>query len=323
MRKIEIKVRSASVFDTRVDKKNKKIDPKKFINTLGNKDEKVKSPNDMKNLVHFNHISNMLHVLLGVRPVSSRHNNFNFRTRSPYIDNIAKNSLFRFDNSVTYKTIDGTEELITTMIQGKNLYKDSNRRVSILASNGECSNSYLTWSYLWRKSIVSTQYKKALTVLNEFAQSINKSSKEFTVVDLLVKMRDYPKWIKRMNDISAISPITNFLSQNASNNHLTDIASSNYAGLANLIEPREIVRFDATILVFMKDVDAQSIINGKQIATFLDQGYASVIGTPHSIFDLDFIDGCDIQNYRLNCLENGFIDVGKLPFTQRNSLSII
>ena len=61
MRKIEIKVRSASVIDT--SGKNNE--------TLGNDGAKVSSPNDMKNLVHFNHVSNMLHVLMGLRPVSS------------------------------------------------------------------------------------------------------------------------------------------------------------------------------------------------------------------------------------------------------------
>lgn len=314
MRKIEIKVRSASVIDT--SGKNNE--------TLGNDGAKVSSPNDMKNLVHFNHVSNMLHVLMGVRPVSSSHNNFNFRARSPYIDNITKSSLFRFDNSVAYKTNDGTEKLITTMIQGKKPYRDSNRKVSIFASNGECSKSYLTWSYVWRKSIISTQYKNALTVLNEFAQNINKNPKDFTIIDLLVKMRDYPNWIKRMNDIDNISPIVNFLNQSdKSNSGLTNIKSPSYAGLSNLIEPRKIVRFDATIIVFMEDVDAQTLINGKQVATFLDQGYASVIGNPHSIADLDFFDCFEIQNYRLNCLENGFLDVEKFPLTQRNSLKLI
>lgn len=314
MRKIEIKVRSASVIDT----------SGKNDNTLGNDGAKVSSPNDMVNLVHFNHISNMLHVLMGARPVSSCHNVCNFRTRSPYIDNIAKSSLFRFDNSVTYKTNDGTENLITTMIQGEKAYKNTKRQISIFASNGECSKSYLTWSYVWRKSIISTQYKNALTVLNEFVQSLNKNPKDFTLIDLLVKMRDYPNWIKRMNDIKDISPIVNFLNQSDKDNSgLTEIKSPSYAGLANLIEPRKIVRFDATIIAFMDDVDAQNLIKGKQVATFLDQGYASVIGNPHSITDLDFFDRFEVQNYRLNCLENGFLDVEKFPLTQRNSLKTI
>lgn len=313
MRKIEIKVRSASVIDTSGKNDN---------TTLGNDGTKVSSPNDMVNLVHFNHISNMLHVLMGARPVSSCHNVFNFRTRSPYIDNIAKSSLFRFDNSVTYKANDGSEKLITTMMQGKKPYRDSNRKISIFASNGECSKSYLTWSYVWRKSIISTQYKNALTVLNEFAQSLNKNSKDFTLIDLLVKMRDYPNWIKRMNGINKISPIANFLNQ-TDNSGLTQIKSPSYAGLANLVEPRRIVRFDATIIVFMEEADAENLINGKQIATFLDQGYASVIGNPHSITDLDFFDRFELQNYRLNCLENGFLDVEKFPLTQRNSLKTI
>lgn len=312
MRKVVLKVNSASVVDTSRLKSD---------GTLGRDGKKISSPNDMDNLVHFNHVSNMLHVLLGARPVSSCNNGYKFRERSPYIDEIAKTALFRYDNAVRYKAKNGQEKLITTMIQGKKPYRDSNRKISLYANNGERSDSYLTWDYVRRRSIASGQYLTALMVLDNFAESIGGHAKDYALIDLLVKMRDYPEWLKKLNAIGNISPITNFVNQSEkSNSGLTDVKAPNYGGLSNMVDPTNVVRFDATIIVFMNDEDAENLINGKQSATFLDMGCVSVEGTPHSVYDLDFVDEDTIDEIRDEYIDLGFLDVKKFPCTNRKTL---
>lgn len=308
MRKIILKVRSATVIDTR---------HKKYATTLGRDCNKIQSSNDMEHLVHKNHISNMLHVLLGARPVSARKNPFTFRERSAYIDNIADNALFRFDSPVTY-TANGGERLLTTTIQGRKAFKDSNRKVVLYSSNFERSDSYLTWDKLEERSVLSLQYEDALNVLKDFATSIGCQTKDYTLMDFLIKMRDYPEWVEKLNNIKDISPILNFLNQSEkSNNGLTNVKSPNYAGLANTIYPVQGVRFDATIIIFMTDEDAMNLLNGKRNATFLDMGCVSLKGNPSSLYDLEYIDENTIEEYKQNYVSHGFMNVKKFPLTEK------
>ena len=78
MRRVTIKLRSAKVVNT-----NCKVDTK----TVGRYST---SPtdiiNDMDNLIHFNHISNMFHVMMGSRPVSSRYDAFSAMTVTSWIE---------------------------------------------------------------------------------------------------------------------------------------------------------------------------------------------------------------------------------------------
>lgn len=308
MRKVILKVRSATVIDTRRPK---------YATTLGKDSSKILSPNDMVNLVHKNHISNMLHVLLGARPVSTSKSSFKFRERSPYIDGIAENALFRFDNPVTYKTKKG-EQLITTTIQGRKAFKDSNRKVALFSSNGELSESFLTWEYIKRRAILSHQYVEALHILNEFAASINCRTEDFTLMDFLIKMRDYPEWVEKMNTVKDISPILNFLNCNGkSNNGLTNVKSPNYAGLSNTIYPVQAVRFDATIILFMKDEDAINLLNGKRTAMLLDMGCVSIEGNPHSLYDLQYVDEATMEEIKEDYVSDGFLRVKIFPLTTK------
>lgn len=308
MRKVVLKVRSATVIDTRRPK---------YATTLGRDCSKTQSPNDMEHLVHKNHISNMLHVLLGARPVSARKNPFTFRERSAYIDKIADNALFRFDNPVTYKT-KGGERLLTTTIQGRKAFKDSNRKVVLYSTIGEKSESYLTWDKLEERSVLSPQYGDALDILKDFAAAINCQVKDYTLMDFLIKMREYPEWVGKMNAIKDISPILNFLNRNGkSNNGITNVKSPNYAGLSNTIYPVQAVRFDATIILFMKDEDAINLLNGKRNATFLDMGCVSLKGNPSSLYDLEYIDENTIEEYKQNYVSHGFMNVKEFPLTEK------
>ena len=113
MRRVTIKLRSAKVVNT-----NCKVDTK-TVGRYGIKPTDI--TNDMDNLIHFNHISNMLHVMMGSRPVSSRYDTK--RKRSQYLDEIVRKGLIHYDNStsVVYTTKNG--EYVTIM----NLLKVTSR----------------------------------------------------------------------------------------------------------------------------------------------------------------------------------------------------
>ena len=96
MRRVKINLRSGKVVNTNC---------KGNLKTVGRyNSHPADITNDMDNLIHFNHISNMFHVMMGSRPVSSRYDTH--RKRSTYLDDIVRSGLIHYDNvtSVTYKT---------------------------------------------------------------------------------------------------------------------------------------------------------------------------------------------------------------------------
>ena len=208
MRRVTIKLRSAKVVNT-----NCKVDTK-TVGRYGIKPTDI--TNDMDNLIHFNHISNMLHVMMGSRPVSSRYDTK--RKRSQYLDEIVRKGLIHYDNStsVVYTTKNGEERICynNEFTQGNKPFVDSNRKsISVTASNGEVSESYLTWAKLSERSKESDGCKEVLKILNDFgiANGIENIRKEYSLLDALIKVRDYDEWYNKLLKVNGVGPIISFL----------------------------------------------------------------------------------------------------------------
>lgn len=319
MRKVEIEIHSAKVVNTNC---------KGNLKTVGRDDiSPTDVTNDMENLIHFNHISNMLHVMLGSRPVSSRYGEK--RKRSTYIDDIVSNGLLRYDNivRVPYETKEGKKCVCynNEFTQGKKPFINSNRQnIGVCTGNGEICQSYLTWSKLKEKKLYSENCKNALQILLEFGDflGVNNIQKEYSLTDILIMLRDYPEWKKKLFSIKVgIDPIKHFINKEDSSgfNSLNERFSPNRAALSNMNAVTPKVSIDATIVLFLTDEDATNLLNGKLFATILDGGYAKIKANPKTVRDLPYIDESEINDVIDDYLSENFIKINFLPTTKNEN----
>jgi hypothetical protein len=314
MRKVTIKLRSGKVVNTNY---------KGNLKTVGRYNNRPADiTNDMNNLIHINHISNMFHVMMGSRPVSSRYDTF--RKRSTYLDEIVSGGLIHYDNvtSVTYKIKNGEERIrfCNEFTQGNKPFSNSNRKVNIVASNGEESAQYLTWSKLFEKSIYSKAYNEVIDTLNEFGSflKLDDIKKKYTLLDALIKMRDYPDWCEKLYNIKGVTPIISVLEKKKVDGfNKIDNFAPNKAALLNRHAVTPKVRVDATVILYLTETDAENLLNAKAIATYLDDGYAEIEGNPATVKDLPYINECDIEDDIDILIDNyNYIKINTLPTTK-------
>ena len=317
MKEVTIKIKSAKIVNT--DYKT----GKKKNKTVGFDGSPTVTTNDMENLIHFNHISNMIHVMMGSRPVSSRYQSK--YEKSSRLDDIIKSGLIHYDNvvKINYTTKKGEEKIsyYNEFTQGNKPFYNSNRNgCGITASNGEKTQSFLTWSKIKEKALYSKQYVKALEVLNAFGEFINSKNvqKDYSLVDLLVIIREYEEWVNKLTQIKELSPITNFVFKlEKGGNSLTQIGSNNSpnrAALSNINAVTPKVSIDATIVLFLEDEDAVNLLNAKGISSFLDNGYAEIV----KIEDISHYDEDTFEENIEEMLDNDYILINKLPHTKKH-----
>lgn len=315
-KKIILKVKSARVVYTayRGNLKTVKRDSK----------QPVRLENNLEELIHFNHISNAMHVLLGSRPVSTRYSK-NMK-RAEYIDNLIKTGFIRYDNDFKYEITTKDGEIKTKyyydFTQGKKPFYNSNRKTTkMTAKNGEVINFYLTWDIIFKKSIYSPQYTELYNILNEFGTFLNVKNirKSYSIIDLLILIRDnYPEWSEKICAIKKISIISNFLkgiNKDSSITQINDENSPNKAALCNINAVTPKITVDATIILYLPIKDAENLINGQQFATILDGGLFYLENKPTSIRDLISVSDEEMNDEREHYLNENFIEIKNLPFT--------
>lgn len=322
MRKVILNVSSAKVVNTNFSRAyGSKM---KYRETLGRNGKPMESINDMDNIIHVNHIINALHVMLGARPVSFKYGNH--KQLSSKIIDIAKNGVIRYDNiyngEITFKNGESKTVFYNEFTQGKKAAKDSNRNgLLTTASNGETYNFSFTWSLLEKKAQYSNNYQIVRDIIFDYANklSFKNVEKKYTAVDFLILLRDnYPEFSQKINTIKDIKPILDILNKESGNGSFNAIKSPNLAGLGNINAPTPKVSLNATIILFMEDEDAEKLLNGKRYATILDNGFVSIANTYNnkiinSIRDFDVV--TDIEDYIEDYLDDGFIEIKNLPYT--------
>lgn len=322
MRKVVLTVSSAKVINTNFSRAyGMKL---KYRETLGRNGKPVESINDMDNIIHINHIINALHVMFGARPISFKYGEYN--SLSKKIIDIVENGIMCYNNiyrgEIIFKNNERKEVFYNEFTQGKKAAKDSNRNGLITtASNGEEYNFIFTWSSLKKKLHYSSNYQIIYSILLNFANKIGIKNveKEYTLIDFIILLRDkYPEFINQIKNIKDITPILNILEKESGNGSFNAIKSPNLAGLGNINSPTPKVSVDATIILFMEDEDAERLLNGKRYATILDNGFISLANTYNnkiinSIRDFDVV--IDIEDYIEDYLDDGFIKIKNLPYT--------
>ena len=328
MRTIVFNVSSAKVVNTNLSKKDTKTYNGKEKESIRKDSDWIgESLNDMENIIHINHIINALHVMVGSRPVSFKYGDRN--KLSDRISNIVENGVIQYENifrcEKTFKNGDTKTIFYNEFTQGKKPVKNSNRKVAIKASNGEVFNGYFTWSLLEKKSLHKEQWKECLDTIIEYGKYLGYSDikKEYTLLDLMVKLKtENPEWIKKFALIKDIKEVQNFLENiktQGSFNHI----GGDMAGLGNVNAPTPKVTLNAKIILFMEDADAEMFLNSKRCATILDNGFISIANEDENfnpatnIRDIHFIDDDDIEEYIEDCIDEGYIKISNLPYTNK------
>ena len=308
MRMVKISIRSAKVVNTSI---------KTCQNTSGRKGEKVESLFDLENLIHQNHISNMLHLMMDERPVSSKRPNGH--SRIPHIDDIASNGLIRINNVYRFDKVskDGKPyvKYNNSINIGKKATRNPNRKNCVtFASNGEVMGDYITWAYLKRAATHKERYQEAINVLNQFRVFLGK---QLSVVDLLVEIRNYPEWKEKLFAIKDITPLTKFVNKDYQSSGFNKVKYYNKAGLATINGVYYTISIDADVILFVSDEDAIRLLNGKRNAGILESGVATLITDNDSLSTFEFIDDNDVNDVKEELIEiDKFTEIKTLPFTK-------
>lgn len=330
MRKIVLNVVSAKVVNTNIDHSKPKKSPYKsgkYRENIDRDGNACESVNDMDDIIHINHIVNALHVMMGARPVSFKYGDVT--KLSPKLINIVENGILRYDNIFKGKIKYNDENIKTVFYneftQGKKAAYNSNRNgLTTVASNGEIMYANFNWSSIEKLSFYNSNYKEVLDIINEYANFINCQNirKQYTLLDVFVKIKyENPEWIEKFQAKHLkISPIINFLVDTGkkAGDGYNAMGSLNLAGLGNVNAPIPKVSVDATIILFMEDEDAEQLLNGKRYASILDNGFIYIANTNDgkvidSIRDFSVVD--DIDEYVEDYLDEGFVKINNLPYT--------
>ena len=324
MKVMELKINSAKVVDTSWIKSKKYMgkNPNDLgHHTLNKNGDNVPKNNDVNNPIHVNHISNMLHVLLGCRPVSY---NSKYRTRNSYIDDIAKNGLIKYENTYSIESInkEGVSEkiILSSFTQGKKPFNDSHRQTKTYASNGDVYQSTIDWNMLYKATLGGNdmcKYNQIYILLRDFGKSIgiNDIKREMTLIDTLLMLKDYDEYKRQICDVNIgwVNDIINGFNKKNTFNYINK--RNNLAALGNVNDVIKMININATVILYLNDEDAKNILNGKRIARLLDGGVVSINNKPKHINELRNVSIENIENDIEEYLMDGFIKINSLPYT--------
>lgn len=303
---VKIKVRSACLTfgakDYFFDEENNPVNRKDAGFELDINDEYL-----MDHPFKLSHVSNMLHVLLGYRPVPS--NRFTIRKRLDDVDKIALDGFVHFDNSFTYTNKKGKKMFLTEQIQGKKSVKDSNRKSqTMLLNDGTIINGNITWHSFERKMLFSKfdnpdKYDAIVNALCKYGQceSYEDLKKKYSLAELLreISKFEYKEDAIEFFQKNGLTPFADIIDEKK------EVASfccgkkcSKYNNMNSLLNVNSIIQKTSIDCTFMFLVDDDMLIKlktGTKAAKFLEGGMAKVEGI---MSDLDFdSDIADDENF--------------------------
>lgn len=252
---------------------------------------------DINNIIQFSQVSNVLHVLLGVRPAPSYRESFHHRY--DYIDNIAKKTLIKIESPTTYLDKNGNIVPITEFSQGKkNAYDSHAAKMYHSYGKNKTYNGFLTWSSLKKRYYYyfPEVYNKIINTFEKVSGETDLSSK-YTLIEFLEEMsEDSNKWSKIKDLVHEIEKIKGI--RGCSQLLLNNIQSFNSVSKTNLsaltVNTNPICKIclnGEMIFCIENEVDLKNILNGNKMAKFLDNGFLEIVDLFYEI-DEDF----ELQN---------------------------
>jgi hypothetical protein len=237
---------------------------------------------DINEIIKFEPISNLLHVLFGERPVPT--NRITHLKRLEVIDDIVKNGYFKIDNILTYEDKQNKSRFITELTQGKKLPWNSHK-------TNKCGA--ITWGDLKRKLILNN-YQKYFDLLNKINLyspiknpwdkiSLNEVFNLIRETDNVMDLNDYLLTNK-------LTPLSELLmgKKDVSGFNVNTINNLS-AKTINLFKLNKISLNGSFVFNVSNDM-VQKLLNGQQVATYLDGGVAFLTNTDlyYTEYDLEF-----------------------------------
>lgn len=294
-------------FNSKNEKKYKGRDKTNTILVLGSQNEQNLHDFAEKPF-NFEQVSNMLHVLLGARPVPSIRETI--RKRVLIIDEIAKNTWVKINNKYFFHDKFGNLKLISEFIQGKKVTKDSNvKNACVFTSDGIRINGCITWSKL-KQAYYYNNNQKYHTILNLFEKLYgNKNFKDdFSLVDFIIFLSKDSKKKEKLCDFfekNGLQPLSHLANGDydkcgSFNNGSVNQNNFNLSKLQNNHAVKQAVEFYGEFIVPIDNKLAMEIMNGTKCATFLDGGFCYVkeIFNNFEIIEDDLIDDGFIQMFK-------------------------
>lgn len=288
MKEITIKVESASIV---VENRSVGIF-KKGIRTpicdLRNKHgEFVDCNTDESNMAYFENVSNMLHVLMGDRPVPSK--KYTIRKRNTFIDDIVEK--FAFIKELNVNRIEKVDKkgknrvyIHKNYTQGKKCMPNSNSQTKTVGKDGVEYKGTITWDALIKRGIYSDGAIKTYELLIKISKEmgIDNVRKSYSLIDFLYLIRNNKTYVDKVIDFSIkneASYIAHVLRGSTNGGSINDICNNNSPNLAakpvNVSQtPKLTSGFE--IILYVDDDVADTIDKGVRCATFLDGGVAYV-----------------------------------------------
>ena len=249
--------------------------------TMKVESEKREQLADPSNLISFSQISNVLHVLMGVRPAPV--NRKTFHKRSNFIDDLANNSWVKITNKYSYVNKDDKECYYYEFTQGKKSPWNSNVKgvTNCITDNTPITKGFLTWSSL-KKKYYFLEREKYDDVIKTFEKitgsSYNELKKKYTLIELITDLASKPDTKKELDKLgerikySGLSNLKTYESFNSAG------SMSNLAILTINTSTTYKISLDGEIVFEINDDDViDTLFSGNRMATFLDGGMVEII----------------------------------------------
>ena len=288
MKEIIIKVDSASIVVENRSQKIYKNDLRNPICDLRNpKGEFVECDTDESNMAYFENVSNLLHVLMGDRPVPSK--KYTIRKRNTYIDDIVGGCAFIKELNVNrIEKVDkkGINRVYIhkNYTQGKKCMPNSNSKTKTVGKDGVEYKGTITWDALIKRGCYTDGVKKTYDFLIKISKEmgINDVRKEYSLIDFLLEIRKNKTYVNRVidfstkNDATYIAHLMRGSTKGGSINDVSDDNSPNLAVKPNNVHQTPKLTSGFEIILYVDDNVADIINKGVRCATFLDGGVAYV-----------------------------------------------
>ena len=255
-----------------------------------------------KNFVDVNHIikleplSNMLHVLLGERPVPT--NKMSFNKRINFIDDVVKNAYIKIDSALTYKTNGGVLKPNIEFTQGKKpLWNSNTKNIFTKINENENAKGYINWTQLKRRFLLNNMEKYYLIL-----DKINKCSPiknpwcEMSLTETFNLIRTSEQKNELFNFLIDIKETPLALLLNAQSDCFSfnrNTGGNLSAKTVNLYVLKKMTLNGSFLLPFDEQLKS-NLFNGQGVATYLDGGMADL---DYNIYEYDE-DTLIFENYK-------------------------
>lgn len=234
---------------------------------------------DFNTIIKWECVSNMLHVLIGDRPVSS--NRKTLYNRVNEIDDIVKNGYYKINNVFTYTDKNGTVRPQTEFTQGKKIQHNSHAKDLYTKCDGKYVKGNITWSILKRK-FLTTDPDKYETIVNNLKKWCNDDNivDNHTIVEALIMLRDSKykdEAIEFFKEIK-ITPFVNVIENNIDKIDFSSLNSFKCKLATRIVNqyPNFKISINGEFIFNVDDDMYLKLIKGQHLATFLDGGVAEL-----------------------------------------------